>query len=108
MSIAGFSPAAARLPSALLGVAALGLMFLFASTLVSETFALLALGFGVFSPWHISYSRLAHQGAMMPAFFVILALWMWQRSAVRGYPALAIGLLGFSVGLSASAIRLRD
>ena len=102
-SITGFSPAAARLPSAILGIAALGLMFLFASTLVSETFALIALALAVFSPWHLTYSRLAHQGAMLPAFFVILALWLWQRSGGRGYPAAAVGLLGFSVGLSSSA-----
>ena len=103
IKLAGFSPYAARLPSALLGVLALLLMFLFAKRLVNESFALIALTFAVFSPWHLTYSRLAHQGAMLPAFFTILVLWLWQRSALRAYPAAAISGIGFILGLSSSA-----
>ena len=103
ISVTGFSSTAARLPSAILGIAALALMFLFARSLVNEAFAIVALVLAVFSPWHLTYSRLAHQGAMLPAFFTILALWLWQRSAQRGYPAVAIGSLGFVIGLSANA-----
>ena len=101
--VAGFSPAAARLPSAVLGIASLALLFGFARRLVNEDFALVALAFGVFSPWHITYSRLAHDGAMLHGFFVILILYLWQRTAARGYPQAQLVATGFAIGLSSSA-----
>jgi 4-amino-4-deoxy-L-arabinose transferase-like glycosyltransferase len=101
--ILGFSPAAARLPSAILGIASLALLFGFARRLVNEDFALLALAFGVFSPWHITYSRLAHEGAMLHGFFVILILYLWQRTAERGYPHWQLAATGFAIGFSSSA-----
>lgn len=103
MSFSGFSVTASRLPSAVLGVASLALLFLFASSLIDRRFGLIALTFGVFNPWHITYSRLAHEGAMLPAFFVILVLWLWRRAAEKDYPQSQIILIGFLLGLSASA-----
>lgn len=99
----GFSVTASRLPSAVLGVASLALLFFFASALIDETFGLIALAFAVFSPWHMTYSRLGHEGAMLPAFFVILVLWLWRRAAEKGYPYAQMMLTGFALGLSASA-----
>jgi hypothetical protein len=40
---------------------------------------------------------------MLPAFFVILILWLWQRAALRGFPVAGTALLGLAVGLSANA-----
>lgn len=103
MEFTGFSVTASRLPSAVLGVVSLALLFFFASSLIDETFGLLALAFAVFNPWHITYSRLAHEGAMLPAFFVILVLWLWRRAAERNYPLSHLISIGFALGLSASA-----
>lgn len=103
LKVTGFSVVGARLPSAVLGVVSLALLFLFATSLIDQTFGLLALGIAVFSPWHMSYSRLAHEGAMLPAFFVILVLWLWRRAAERDYPQIQIGLIGLALGVSASA-----
>lgn len=101
--IFGFSPAAARLPAAILGIASLALLFGFAKRLVNEEFAFLALAFAVFSPWHITYSRLAHEGAILHGFFVILILYLWQRAALNGYPRGQIVATGIAIGLSSSA-----
>lgn len=103
MRFTGFSVAASRVPSAVLGVASLAILFLFASALIDRKFGLITLVFAVFSPWHITYSRLAHEGAMLPAFFVILVLWLWRRAAERNYPQGQIILIGLALGLSASA-----
>ena len=98
-----FSVKAGRLPAAVLGIVSLILLCSFARTAAGPTFALLALLLGTLSPLHIQYSRVAHEGAMLPAFFVILILWLWQRAAIRGYPWGAIAWLGIAVGLSANA-----
>jgi hypothetical protein len=103
IGVAGFSPAAARVPSAVLGIVSLVLLFLFARELVDERYAILALAFGVFSPWHITYSRLAHEGAMLAGFFVIAVLYLWLSAAARDYPHRLIGATGLVIGLSANA-----
>jgi len=64
---------------------------------------LLALLLAVLSPLHIQYSRVAHEGAILPAFFVILILWLWHRAATREFSLLWVGLAGFAAGLSANA-----
>jgi len=103
MRFTGFSVTGSRVPSAVLGVLSLAIVFLFASSLINQTFGLITLVFAVFSPWHMTYSRLAHEGAMLPAFFVILVLWLWRRAAERNYPQSQIVLIGLALGLSASA-----
>lgn len=103
ISVMGFSPTAARLPSAVLGIASLGLLFLFARTLVGPQFALVALALAVLSPWHLTYSRLAHEGAILHGFFVILILWLWQRTAARAYSAGGLIATGLAIGFSSSA-----
>jgi 4-amino-4-deoxy-L-arabinose transferase-like glycosyltransferase len=103
MRFTGFSVIGGRLPSAVFGVLSLAIVFLFASLLIDQRFGLLTLTFAVFNPWHITYSRLAHEGAMLPAFFVILVLWLWRRAAGREYPTGQIVLIGLVLGLSASA-----
>ena len=111
MNVTGFSPVAARIPTAILGIATLALTFLFASLLVSETFGLVALSVAAFNPWHLTYSRFAHQGGMLPAFFSILTLLIWLRAAELAtrarsgarYPRAHLAVLGFVLGFSANS-----
>jgi 4-amino-4-deoxy-L-arabinose transferase-like glycosyltransferase len=103
MSVSGFSVAAGRLPSAILGVVSLVLIFLVARRLSGEKFALLALLLAALSPWHIAFSRLAHEGSMLPPFFVILCFWLWMRAADNEYRAMRTISLGFAIGLSTSS-----
>lgn len=103
VKLLGFSVKAGRIPAAILGTGSLVLLYLFARSLGGPVFALLALLLGTLSPLHIQYSRVAHEGAMLPAFFTILILYLWQRSALRLFPIARTAVLGVVVGLSANA-----
>ena len=94
---------AGRLPAAMLGIASLLFLYLFAKSAGGSTYGLLALLLGVLSPLHIQYSRVAHEGAMLPAFFAILILFLWYRGARTGFHLGSTAILGFVVGLSANA-----
>jgi 4-amino-4-deoxy-L-arabinose transferase-like glycosyltransferase len=99
----GFSVKAGRIPAAVLGTASLVLLYLFASSLAGSEFGLLALLLGVLSPLHIQFSRVAHEGAILPGFFVILILYLWQQASLRKYSLPIVALLGLAIGLSANA-----
>jgi 4-amino-4-deoxy-L-arabinose transferase-like glycosyltransferase len=99
----GFSTAVGRLPSALLGVAALLLLYPYVRTLAGRTTALLAVALAAFSPWHLLFSRLAHEGTSLPPFFVIASLLLWQRAVLRRYSARALAALGLCLGLMSNA-----
>lgn len=99
----GFSIAAGRLPSAILGVISLVLVYLFALRLAGARYAVVTLLFATFSPIHIQYSRLAHEGGIVPAFFVILILVLWQNAARQEYRTGSVMALGLATGLSANA-----
>lgn len=99
MRVFGFSVASGRLVSALLGSATLGLVYLVGRRLGGQLFAFFALLLVTFSPWHLLYSRLAHEGTMLPAFFVVSACYLWQRAGSTGYRPRYVGLLGLCVGL---------
>lgn len=103
IKIFGFSIKAGRIPAAVAGTVSLMVLYLFARLLGGETFALLALLLGVLSPLHIQYSRVAHQGGILPGLFVILILYIWEKASTRGFPLLLAALLGLAVGLSANA-----
>jgi len=99
----GFSVAAGRLPSALLGIVTLALLVLVVRELAGRTAALIALIFAALSPWHLLYSRMAHQDAVLPAFFVLLALVLWHAAAASGFAPVRVAVLGLAVGLAANA-----
>jgi 4-amino-4-deoxy-L-arabinose transferase-like glycosyltransferase len=101
--IAGFSIAAGRVPAAVLGLASLVLLGLFARNIGGKDFALLVLLLGVLSPIHIQYSRVAHEAAILPAFFAIATLYLWERSARRSFSLPLTLVTGLVIGLSASA-----
>ncbi len=102
-AVTGFSVAAGRLPSALMGIVSLALMFGFARRMAGTTFAFAVLLFTTFSPLHIQYSRLAHEGAILPAFFVIVSLYLWQKASLEGYRDWVLAALGFATGFSSNA-----
>jgi len=99
----GFSIAAGRIPAAVLGIASLVVLYLFATSLGGRDFGALALLLGVLSPLHIQYSRVAHEGAILPGFFVILILYLWERASIRNFELLTVAMLGLAIGLSANA-----
>jgi 4-amino-4-deoxy-L-arabinose transferase-like glycosyltransferase len=99
----GFSITAGRLPAAILGTASLVFLYLFATNLGGGEFGLLTLLLGVLSPLHIQYSRVAHEGAILPGFFVIVILYLWERATSRQFSLKTLALLGLVVGLSANA-----
>lgn len=96
----GFSVAWGRFPGALLGILSLFLIYGFAKEMAGSTYALLALLIASLSPLHIQFSRLAHEGAIYPAFFMILCLWLWQKAAKGGFRLRTVAALGLVIGLS--------
>jgi 4-amino-4-deoxy-L-arabinose transferase-like glycosyltransferase len=99
----GFSVTAGRIPAAILGTVSLIFLYLFATNLAGREFGLLALLLGVLSPLHIQYSRVAHEGAILPGFFLILILYLWERASSRNFSLGVLALLGLVVGLSSNA-----
>lgn len=101
--LAGFSIAAARVTSTIFGMASLLLLFLLARRLAGHGYALLALAFAALSPWHITMSRLALEGATLPMFFLVLALLLWHIAATRRrYPLPLMAALGLTLGVAAN------
>jgi 4-amino-4-deoxy-L-arabinose transferase-like glycosyltransferase len=101
--VAGFSISAGRVPAAVLGVASLVLLGLFARNIGGKDFALVVLLLGALSPLHIQYSRVAHEAAMLPGFFAIAILYLWERSARRNFSLALTTFTGLVIGLSANA-----
>lgn len=62
----GFSVVAGRLPAAVLGIASLLLIYAFARDMRGDDYAVLALLFAALSPLHIQFSRVAHEGGILP------------------------------------------
>jgi len=96
----GFSVAYGRLPGAILGIISLFLVYWFAREMAGASYAMLALLITTLSPLHIQFSRLAHEGAIFPAFFMILALCLWHKAATSGFRLLHVALLGLAIGAS--------
>lgn len=92
----------ARIVSALLGICSLWLLYDWVRKAWDESLALLVLALSAGSWWHIWYSRTAHEGAMLPAFFVVTALW-GAGQALRSGRGYGWWLVGLSCGLSANA-----
>jgi len=103
VSVAGFSIGAGRAAAGILSSFSLLLIFLFARGVAGRRFAAVTLAFAALSPWLILNGRIAHEGASLAPFFVILALWVWHRAAAREYSPGATALVGFVLGFSANA-----
>ncbi len=72
---------AARLPSALFGVATVLALYLFARRVFGERVGLLAALLLALCPWHVVMSRLAHESGLTPLFPVLLVL-LLERGGV--------------------------
>jgi len=98
----GFSISSGRLVSALLGSASLGLLFLVARRAGGRLFGFLSLLITALSPWHILFSRIASEGAILPSFFIISGCYLWQKARDKNYQIKHLALLGLCIGLGAN------
>lgn len=102
--ITGYNVAVGRSVNALLAILSLYLLFLFLKNSVNTQTAFAGLAVGTFSAWHILYSRMSHEGAVLPFLFCVLILYLWQKNRVARYQnTKLLLLLAFVVGFSANA-----
>ena len=102
LKFTGFSVAYGRLPGAILGIVSLFLVYWFAKEMAGHAYAMLALLLVTLSPLQIQFSRIAHEGGIFPAFFMILALCLWHNAAKNGFRLLHVAMLGLAIGISAN------
>ena len=102
-SFIAFDPVIGRIVSAFIGLWTLWLLFLLVKRMGNPNLAIIALGLAAFSPWHLLYSRMAHEGAVLPAFFAITALLLWQQARNRKFTWGWVILTGYITGFSANA-----
>ncbi len=103
VKIFGFSVWAGRLPMALLSIWGIWLLYLFIKRLYNANWGLFAASIAAISPWLFVHSHSAHEGAMLPAFFVILILYLFQKAQEDYSHKTNLILLGISIGLATSA-----
>jgi 4-amino-4-deoxy-L-arabinose transferase-like glycosyltransferase len=99
----GYSIAAGRLPSAIIGCISLILLFLTTSKLGGRMYGIICLLIATFSPWHIIFSRLAHEGTILPPFFIIATIYLWMRASEKIFSSSSLILLGLTIGLATNA-----
>ena len=100
IKLLGFSVFAGRFPSAVVGCLSLLLLYLTAKKIGGKLFAFFSVLFAGLSPWHILFSRMAHEGAILPAFFMILALYLWLKVKETNYDIKYLIYLGLTIGLA--------
>src|SRR6185436_7350505 len=98
ISIFGYSDFAGRFPSALLGCLSLVLIYLVAKKTGGKLFAFFALLLAGLSPWHLLFSRIGFDSAMLPPFFFILSVYLWLRTKESSYRSGYLMLTGFVAG----------
>ena len=103
INLFGFSLFSGRLTSAIIGFLTIFLVFVIVKNLANYYVAIIALLFIAVSPWHILNSRIAHEGATLPAFFIVVMIILYQRILSHGYKPYYIIPLGFVIGFSANA-----
>ena len=103
VKIFGYSIISGRMPSAIIGCISLVLLFLVAQKIGGKSYGYICLLLAALSPWHLLFSRIAHEGAALPPFFLILTLYLLIIARESGYKNWLIGLLGLTVGLSTNA-----
>lgn len=103
IKILGYSVFAGRLPSAILGFLSLIILFLVAQKIGKNVFAFFAVLFASLSPWHILFSRMAHEGTILPSFFLILSFYLWLLVKEYNYKLIFIIMLALCTGLATNA-----
>lgn len=99
----GYSVKTGRLPSAIIGCISLVLLFLVAQKIGGKLYGFICLLLAALSPWHLLFSRIAHEGAALPPFFIILTLYLWQVCQEKEYKIKHLIFLGLAVGLATNA-----
>ncbi|MCY7409843.1 MAG: glycosyltransferase family 39 protein [Chitinophagales bacterium] len=99
----GYSILNGRIIAAILGILSLILLYFFAKDFGGKNFALAALVLATFSPWHLIFSRMAHEGTMLPSIFLLLIMLLWNRSRGKIFEWKSLLLLGFVTGFSVNA-----
>ena len=103
IKIFGYSVFSGRLPSVILGMLSLLLLYKTSKKIGGSIFSYLTLLIAVLSPWHITMSRLALEAASLSSFFVILTIYLWIKAKESGFYILNLIYLGLSVGLATNA-----
>lgn len=102
--VTGYNVAVGRSVNTLLALLSLYLLFLLLKNSFNIKTAFVGLAIGVFSAWHILFSRMVHEGAVLPFLFSILILYLWQKNRTTNYTHLfGLFILAFVVGFSANA-----
>lgn len=92
-----------RFLSAILGVMSILIAYLYCKDTFDRKTALIAVLLICFSPWHILYSRVGIESSILPAFFIILIMYLWNRMRINLYSIPSIIVLGITIGLSTNA-----
>jgi len=80
---------AMRLPCALLGVATVWAMYSLVRRWFGTAAGLCAAAILALDPWHLSFTRTAHEAAFAP-FFLVASLWAWQRAGLLPSPVASV------------------
>lgn len=100
IALFGLDEFAVRLPAALLGVAAVWVMYLLGREFFNNRAGLLAALCLAISPWHIQVSRYAERSPLLPLLFCLGLLYLlrWRRCGGNAlfYSALAFALCLYS------------
>lgn len=103
----GLSTPAGRAVSAVCGVASLALAGWWAWRAAGPRAAALLLLIAGVTPWHLLYSRMAHEGSMLPALgaasAIALVRWAAARTAAGDPRPWTWGVVGANIGLFANA-----
>jgi 4-amino-4-deoxy-L-arabinose transferase-like glycosyltransferase len=99
----GVSVITGRIPSAIIGVFSLIILFAVARKIGGGIFAYLTLFIATLSPWHIIFSRLALEAAVLPSFFMILSIYLWYKVVETSFSNIYLILLGFVIGFATNS-----
>ncbi len=113
-AVGGLNVWTTRLPSAVLGVLTVGLMFYVASRLFGRPTGWIATGLLAIAPWHVTMTRWGHEASLAPlATVAALAAMLWSGLPIAGgagrrHPlrALLAGVLIGALCYGYGAIRL--
>lgn len=99
IKVLGLTPLAVRLPSALAGILAIGVMFIIVRELFGEPVAYISAAYLAISPWHIHFSRGGWE-VNFATTLILIGVWAflkWHKN--RQFFYLAICILGLVLSM---------
>jgi len=103
IKVFGYSVFAGRLPSVVLGMLSLILLYKTSKKIGGRIFSNLALLIATLSPWHIIMSRLALEAASLSSFFIILTIYLWIKAKESNFNTLNLIYLSLCIGFATNA-----